>query len=872
MDQTETPASDSDLVAAILRGDRELFAELVRRHESAVFGIAWSRLGDRSLAEEAAQETFIQAYKRLNILREGARFGAWLTAIARHVAINTGIRNRREIEKRQRWKLEQPSAEQPPAASEPETPADTLRQVLATLPPLHRETLVLFYLEGKSIAEAAAVLGISKTAFKTRLHRARGLMRTAIEASLEDGLERLRPSRQFSAAVMLALPAQPAAFTSGGLLALFGKILPASWNFLLIQAIAILPGWLFGSWLLRKDRENFQDAAGFRARNFELMRRSAFWMLPVLMLVSAFLFLPEFRPGLVLFGACFLGISIWSIRRVRLIPPRQAIQEILLGPIGITVLLAMALDWPSYWLMIGNALLFALFSITMARLPLRMDYSLFLRAADGLLPDTPAIPIPEAGYSRAQLRAFARFLGTRNLATDFRWRGGRLELRLTPVTPGIADALLPFRWGGAAVISLNPAGEVRAFPGTRAGRELPRLGFHEPPAELSTRVAASLACALHAHSQERLDLAENLLGETAPAEIYRVPPERTASSRVRVWMFRAIALLYLILAFYFYADYWDGRRQGLTRVELSETQLRRGLENLLIETDPRTLLEIFQLQGFLFPERRFFTPPALTAFHQLLQARFDEHAARGHSIPPARAMLGDDLFLRAFASGLLTSAEFSAFGFTIEELRRDIESWPDREKRRYLSFNPIHAGQLSYTVLDTRRLSLRVQFLSACGFLHQFDLTGAVPALIERQILPESAPDDRWLDLNSARLRGLFLMIRSNPLRDTYDTLSLLKILGALDQINREACVEGILRFHKGRGLFEDPPGEPNWHIRGGAIDAFAARESLRLLGALDHLNGTDDWPIRSIRYRGPATPHSLWEALQAAALLRRAP
>ncbi len=56
---------DESAVAAVRGGDAERYRELVERHERRVFAVAWSRLGDAALAEEATQEAFIRAYRRL---------------------------------------------------------------------------------------------------------------------------------------------------------------------------------------------------------------------------------------------------------------------------------------------------------------------------------------------------------------------------------------------------------------------------------------------------------------------------------------------------------------------------------------------------------------------------------------------------------------------------------------------------------------------------------------------------------------------------------------------------------------------------------------------------------------------------------------
>ena len=106
-------------MSAVRGGDVERYRELVERHERRVFAVAWSRLGDAALAEEATQEAFIRGYRRLWLLGDGAKFAGWITSIARHAAINLGLRHRRELNKRERWSLEQTAPAEPPPMNPP---------------------------------------------------------------------------------------------------------------------------------------------------------------------------------------------------------------------------------------------------------------------------------------------------------------------------------------------------------------------------------------------------------------------------------------------------------------------------------------------------------------------------------------------------------------------------------------------------------------------------------------------------------------------------------------------------------------------------------------------------------------------------------
>lgn len=293
MDQT---GQDAAAVAAVRGGDVERYRELVERHERRVFAVAWSRLGDPALAEEATQEAFIRGYRRLWLLGDGAKFAAWIGAIARHAAINLGLRHRRELNKRERWALEQAPgpAAVPGEAAEPCTP-EMLRKTLEELPAAHRECLVMFYLEGKSGAEAAAALGIAESALRVRLHRARAALRERLEAKLEGALEKLRPARTLVPAVMAGVLASSSAKAATGgtvalgagakMLSVLGKSFLMAWLVPLFSLLTNLPALLLVSVIGRKERENFREAAGFRAKLHYGFFQSFLWGFPLVLVV-----------------------------------------------------------------------------------------------------------------------------------------------------------------------------------------------------------------------------------------------------------------------------------------------------------------------------------------------------------------------------------------------------------------------------------------------------------------------------------------------------------------------------------------------------------------------------------------------------------
>ena len=86
---------DADLIQDVLAGRRDAYTELVRRHERSLLAAAGAVLGNLHSAEDAAQEAFVIAFRKLRTLRNGNAFGAWAVSIARHLAVSMIRRERR---------------------------------------------------------------------------------------------------------------------------------------------------------------------------------------------------------------------------------------------------------------------------------------------------------------------------------------------------------------------------------------------------------------------------------------------------------------------------------------------------------------------------------------------------------------------------------------------------------------------------------------------------------------------------------------------------------------------------------------------------------------------------------------------------------
>jgi RNA polymerase sigma-70 factor (ECF subfamily) len=174
--------TDGELLQGVAAGDRSAFETLYRRYARAMLGLALRRLGDRSRAEEAVQETFAAIWRSAGSYRPERGAGApWLYAVARHAIVDR-FRARSE-----------PPAEVPETASEEPGPAERaeasfeafrVHGALEKLPETERTVLELAYWGGMSQSEVSEYLNVPLGTVKTRTRS--GLRRLA------DLLEELR--------------------------------------------------------------------------------------------------------------------------------------------------------------------------------------------------------------------------------------------------------------------------------------------------------------------------------------------------------------------------------------------------------------------------------------------------------------------------------------------------------------------------------------------------------------------------------------------------------------------------------------------------------------------------------------------------------
>jgi RNA polymerase sigma-70 factor (ECF subfamily) len=180
------PALDRSLIDRARNGDLDAFETIVRARMDAVYRLTSAILGDEADARDAAQETFVLAWRELPRLREPDKFEAWLQRVAVNAARMTlrarGRRRVREIPS------SQVDSHAGLVATDDGAGADAARldAALVMLPVDQRAILVLHHLDGRPLAELATILDIPVGTVKSRLFAARRALEAALRADETD--------------------------------------------------------------------------------------------------------------------------------------------------------------------------------------------------------------------------------------------------------------------------------------------------------------------------------------------------------------------------------------------------------------------------------------------------------------------------------------------------------------------------------------------------------------------------------------------------------------------------------------------------------------------------------------------------------------
>jgi RNA polymerase sigma-70 factor (ECF subfamily) len=187
-------ASDRDLVSAAAAGDARAFEALMRRHNRMLFRTARAILRDDAEAEDALQEAYLQAYRALGTFRAEAKLSTWLARIVANEALMRLRKRTRRAEIVPMQSADSPEVEQvmetdtdnaPDASAARAEVRRLLEAQIDALPEAYRTVFMLRAVEELSAEETAEVLGLPPATVRTRLFRARSLLREALAQKID---------------------------------------------------------------------------------------------------------------------------------------------------------------------------------------------------------------------------------------------------------------------------------------------------------------------------------------------------------------------------------------------------------------------------------------------------------------------------------------------------------------------------------------------------------------------------------------------------------------------------------------------------------------------------------------------------------------
>jgi RNA polymerase sigma-70 factor (ECF subfamily) len=173
--------SDSEVVAAVLTGDRESYRHLVERHTRAVHRLAWRITGNEADAQDVVQESFLRAFRHLSAFDQRASFLTWLLRIASNYSLDLVRARKRTVDPGENFPEVADAAPAPDRLALGGQLQSRLAQGIESLSEQERAAFVLRHFEGHSIDEISRTLNMGESAAKHSIFRAVKKLRRFLE-------------------------------------------------------------------------------------------------------------------------------------------------------------------------------------------------------------------------------------------------------------------------------------------------------------------------------------------------------------------------------------------------------------------------------------------------------------------------------------------------------------------------------------------------------------------------------------------------------------------------------------------------------------------------------------------------------------------
>ncbi|HEY4877113.1 MAG TPA: sigma-70 family RNA polymerase sigma factor [Puia sp.] len=191
-----TGLTDTEIISHVLKGDQQVFAELVSRYQNYVFTLAMRFTENREDAEEVSQDVFVKAYRSLADFRGDSKFSTWLYTIARTSSITFLRKKKLETvsidNEKTAVQLENRESSFSANTIEQKSRIKMVNEAIQLLSADDAQIITLFYKAEQSLEEMGKILGMEPNTVKVKLHRARGRLKEKMEKHFSNEIRELQ--------------------------------------------------------------------------------------------------------------------------------------------------------------------------------------------------------------------------------------------------------------------------------------------------------------------------------------------------------------------------------------------------------------------------------------------------------------------------------------------------------------------------------------------------------------------------------------------------------------------------------------------------------------------------------------------------------
>ena len=185
---------DEDIIRLIIKGDSELYSEIIDRYSGKVYSTAYSYTHSQEEARDLVQEILIKTYNSLRSFKEDARFSTWLYRIVVNSCIDWSRKKKSKaimtaisFEDTNIFEMITSDTEGPEELLLQQENKEAIRNAVGNLPELYKTVLILYYFEELQVQEICSILDSPRKTIETRLYRAKKILKSILRQELSGG-------------------------------------------------------------------------------------------------------------------------------------------------------------------------------------------------------------------------------------------------------------------------------------------------------------------------------------------------------------------------------------------------------------------------------------------------------------------------------------------------------------------------------------------------------------------------------------------------------------------------------------------------------------------------------------------------------------